>query len=101
MLVVSEGQTGKGVSFQGVQGVEMGDPRLVGEDGRHIWQKRREERKSVEEQGRFRIRGEEACKRPSNAAVRDLLGTEMYTEAVLEFLGSTAAGTIKEGMALT
>ena len=42
----------------------------------------------------------EAMRRPRNMAIRDLLSNELFTEAALEFVGSTDAGTIKEGVVL-
>ena len=36
--------------------------------------------------------------RPSNTTVRELLSDDRYTEAVLEFLGKTKVGIVKEGV---
>ena len=49
----------------------------------------REERKG------YRTRNARA--RPSNTAVRDLLGNEAYTNALVAFLGGTEVGVVKAG----
>ena len=36
--------------------------------------------------------------RPSNTTVRDLLGNEVFTEAVLAYWRDTQVGIIKEGV---
>lgn len=35
---------------------------------------------------------------PGNTTIRDLLADEMFTEAVVEFLGSTKVGEVKDGI---
>lgn len=47
---------------------------------------------------RYSIR--EAKARPSNTAVRELLGNDAYTEAVLSFLRGTDAGKVKSGVSM-
>ena len=44
----------------------------------------------------FHVR--QARARPSNTTVRELLSDGRYTEAVLEFLGKTRVGEVKEGV---
>ena len=44
----------------------------------------------------FHVR--QARARPSNITVRELLSNCRYTEAVLEFLGKTRLGEVKEGV---
>ena len=39
-------------------------------------------------------------RRLSNTAIKGLLGSELFTDAILEFLRSTRVGTIKEWVAL-
>ena len=44
----------------------------------------------------FRVR--QARARPSNTTVRELLSNNRYTDAVLDFLGKTRVGEVKEGV---
>ena len=44
----------------------------------------------------FHVR--QARARPSNTTVRELLSNSRYTEAVLDFLGKTRVGEVKEGV---
>ena len=44
----------------------------------------------------FRVR--QARARPSNTTVRELMSDDRYTEAVLNFLGKTRVGEVKEGV---
>ena len=44
----------------------------------------------------FHVR--QARARPSNTTVRELLTNDRYTRAVLEFLGKTRVGEVKEGV---
>ena len=44
----------------------------------------------------FHVR--QARARPSNTTVRELLSNSKYTEAVLEFLGKTRVGEVKDGV---
>ena len=44
----------------------------------------------------FHVR--QARARPSNTTVRELLSNSRYTNAVLDFLGSTRVGEVKEGV---
>jgi hypothetical protein len=44
----------------------------------------------------FHVR--QARARPSNTTVRELLSNNRYTEAVLDFLGKTRVGEVKEGV---
>ena len=44
----------------------------------------------------FHVR--QARARPSNTTVRELLSNSRYTEAVLDFLGKTRVGKVKEGV---
>ena len=44
----------------------------------------------------FHVR--QARARPSNTTVRELLSDSRYTEAVLDFLGKTKVGEVKEGV---
>ena len=48
--------------------------------------------------GGFRYRIREAKAKPRNKAIRELLGNDAYTEAVLSFLRKTDAGKAKEGV---
>ena len=44
----------------------------------------------------FGLRVKQARARLSNTSVRDLLSDDRYTEAVLEFIGATRVGEVKE-----
>ena len=44
----------------------------------------------------FHVR--QARARPSNTTVRELLSNSRYTSAVLDFLGKTRVGEVKEGV---
>ena len=44
----------------------------------------------------FHVR--QARTRPRNTTVRELLSNSRYTEAVLDFLGRTRVGEVKEGV---
>ena len=44
----------------------------------------------------FHVR--QARARPSNTTVRELLSNSRYTNAVLDFLGKTRVGEVKEGV---
>ena len=44
----------------------------------------------------FHVR--QARARPSNTTIRELLSNDRYTEAVLEFLGRTRVGEVREGV---
>ena len=44
----------------------------------------------------FHVRKAKA--RPSNTTVRELLSNSRYTDAVLDFLGKTRVGEVKEGV---
>ena len=46
----------------------------------------------------FGIHVRQARARPSNITVRELLSNSRYTEAVLDFLGKTRVGEVKEGV---
>ena len=40
----------------------------------------------------------QARARPSNTTIRELLTNDRYTRAVLDFLGNTRVGEVKEGV---
>ena len=44
----------------------------------------------------FQVR--QARARPSNTTIRELLSNSRYTDAVLDFLGKTRVGEVKEGV---
>ena len=46
----------------------------------------------------FGFHVKQARARPSNTTVMELLSNSMYTDAVLEFLGKTRVGEVKEGV---
>ena len=65
---------------------------------------RRGEEKDDRDGGPFRSRKgfgfhvRQARARPSNTTVRELLSNNRYTDAVLDFLGKTRVGEVKEGV---
>ena len=111
---------------QGQVGMDRHGQMLVGESGRqsrdHLFKEcrtwkgeirelwsavgkisgKRESREGMDETFKsrkgFGFHVRQARARPSNTTVRELLSNNRYTEAVLDFLGKTRVGEVKEGV---
>ena len=104
VLVVPPGKTEPGKPIQGM--LEVDEIHQLWEEVGNISGKRMpEDRQRPENSGYppksrrgFRYRIREAKARLSNKAIRELLGNDAYTEAVLSFLRKTDVGKVKEGV---